>query len=87
MAGVAPAPEYALDKSDNGNRRALTNGPTRVSGKIGQGLSFDGVDDYVNAGSSPTSNLSVFSISAWFKTTAVGAGDYYIISKGAASNY
>jgi hypothetical protein len=88
--GKDMAGNYAFDKSGNGNRGTLTgtNGmPVRTIGKIGQGLSFDGVDDYVNVGSSPTSNLSAFSVSAWFKTSARSNNDFHIISKADAGNY
>src|SRR3989338_3488894 len=42
-----------LDKSGNGNTGTLTNmsrSSSPVSGKIGQGLEFDGGEDYVDAG-------------------------------------
>jgi hypothetical protein len=82
MAGVAPAIEYALDKSGNGNRGTLTNGPTRVAGKIGQGLQFDGVDDYVNAGNASnlhmTQNTSM-TFSAWIKVRNVHGDDFTIL--------
>src|SRR3990167_9085959 len=41
----------AGDASGNNNRGILTNGPTWVDGKRGKALNFDGVGDYVNAGS------------------------------------
>src|SRR5919109_3965900 len=44
----------AYDRSGNGNRGILTSGPTRTIGKIGQGLQFDGVNDYVSGPSSST---------------------------------
>jgi hypothetical protein len=50
MAGNSTAGEYAFDVSGNGNRGTLTNGPKRVFGKIGQGILFNGGDDYVDAG-------------------------------------
>jgi hypothetical protein len=37
----------AYDRSGNGNRGILTSGPVRGIGKIGQGLNFDGVNDYI----------------------------------------
>src|SRR3989344_6072649 len=61
----------AGDSSGNGNTGTLTpvapNGPTWATGKVGNGaLSFDGVNDYVNAGSgSLIDNLSTFSASVW----------------------
>src|SRR3989344_473498 len=37
----------AYDRSGQGNNGTLTNGPAPAIGKIGQALSFDGVNDYV----------------------------------------
>jgi len=61
----------ANDISGNANTGTLGGGtesyrPTWVSGKVGGGLSFDGVDDYVNAG---TTNLSAgaTTIGMWVK--------------------
>src|SRR3989338_1198749 len=42
----------AYDRSGQGNNGTLTNGPTRAAGKVGQGLSFDVVNDYVEAADS-----------------------------------
>ena len=36
-----------IDGSGNNNHGTLTNGATTTIGKLGQALSFDGVDDYV----------------------------------------
>jgi hypothetical protein len=38
----------AYDRSGQGNNGTLTNEPARAIGKIGQGLEFDGADDYVS---------------------------------------
>ncbi|MBP9751907.1 MAG: LamG domain-containing protein [Candidatus Moranbacteria bacterium] len=64
----------AYDRSGKGNTGTLTNGPTRAIGKIGQGMSFDGSDDYVALGTTSTAfnfanNLSA---SAWIKTATNG---------------
>src|SRR3989344_8408913 len=40
----------AADKSGNANNGTLTNGPLLQPGKIGQGLSFDGVNDTATMG-------------------------------------
>src|SRR3989338_2465947 len=47
--GKDMAGNTAYDRSGQGNNGTLTNGPTRAIGKIGQGLSFDGSNDYVAA--------------------------------------
>jgi N-acetylneuraminic acid mutarotase len=57
----------AYDSSGNGNDGNLTNGPTWVSGKIGGALSFDGIDEYVDLGSSAILNPSeAIAITCWF---------------------
>src|SRR3989338_2584278 len=65
----------ALDKSGNGNHGSPVNIATSTfytSGKIGQGLNFDGVNDYVSAGTGNNLNLrtSNFTFSLWFKIPA-----------------
>ena len=40
----------AKDTSGNNNNGTLTNGPTWAAGKMGTGVNFDGVNDYINAG-------------------------------------
>jgi hypothetical protein len=70
----------AYDYSGNGNNGALYNGssicsnpptpgcPTWVDGKIGNALSFDGVNDYVNIPCIPQYELvGSFSVAAWTK--------------------
>jgi len=60
------------DKSGNGNDGTLVNGPTWTQGKYGSALSFDGVDDYVDAGNQQ--NLQItgpITITAWVKTSNV----------------
>ena len=39
------------DTSDNNNNAVLTNGPKWVKDGIGTAMQFDGVDDYLDAGS------------------------------------
>ena len=53
----SPSNTFAMDRSGNENNGILTNGPTRAIGKIGQGLSFDGSNDYVNAGRNPSLDM------------------------------
>jgi len=61
----------ATDRSGNSNTGTLTNGPVIAEGKIGQGLSFDGVNDYVNITSIPSALFAntTFTASGWFKTS------------------
>jgi len=68
----------ASDKSGSGNSGTLTNMSTTTSpvkGKIGQALTFDGVNDYIDAGSAASlDNLSAsdFTVTAWIKPAAIG---------------
>lgn len=62
----------ALDSSGNGNIGILRNDPTRMPGKIGGALLFDGIDDYVEIpGSTSLNSLKGgMTIAAWvFKRT------------------
>ena len=70
----------AGDSSGNNNTGTLINGPTRTLGKIGQALNFDGVDDFVNVGTSATYEfgLNSFSVSTWFYTPANLTNEYIL---------
>jgi hypothetical protein len=66
----------AADSSGNGNTGTLTNGPTWSTGKIGQALSFDSADDYVNAGtlgSFGSQRNNGFALSFWVKRNSAAA--------------
>ena len=78
----------ATDSSGNNNNGTLTNGPTWTTGKINNALSFDGTDDYVNAGNPPSLNLtSSFTLSAWVYSNNM-SGDRDIITKvGSGADY
>src|SRR3989344_3092088 len=70
MAGVT-----AYDRSGNNNNGTLTNGPVRVKGKIGQGLSFDGVDDYVSVGDNDSLDITgSITVATWVRATSFGVG-------------
>jgi hypothetical protein len=76
--GAALALGRAPDSSGNGNEGKLTNGPVRAAGKIGQGLAFDGVNDYVNITDPANGSLDFdvnanFTISAWIYMTSAPA--------------
>ena len=55
----------AYDRSGQGNNGTLTNGPVPTIGKIGQALSFDGVNDTATASNY---NLSAYSMCFWIKS-------------------
>ena len=60
----------ALDSASN-NAGTLVNSPARVTGRFGNALQFNGVNQYVNVPSSATLNVSNrFSFTFWFRPTA-----------------
>ena len=78
--------DVAEDSSGNGYHATLSNmDPTEawVNGKIGAALAFDGIDDYVNAGSPQgLDNLAAFTYAAWINPTSWGKdGAGCILSK------
>ncbi len=71
----------ATDSSGSGNSGTLTNGPTPIQGKLGQALSFDGTDDFVDTASVSTYSFGTgdFTVAFWIKTTDVTGN---ILSRG-----
>jgi len=69
--------------SNNGSRQG--GAVQTASGKFGEGMSFDGVDDYVNVPDDPFnfSGTNRFSIAAWVKPNGNNAADN-ILSRGDA---
>ncbi|MDO8668626.1 MAG: LamG domain-containing protein [bacterium] len=69
-----------LDKSGNGNTGTLTNmaqATSPVAGKIGQGLKFDGTNDYVNAGTPASLSLtSQVTVGVWIKASSANPSGY-----------
>ena len=65
------------DFSENGNTGTLTNGPVWTTGKIGNGISVDGVNDYV--GGNKLIKAPQVTISAWFKIASVPATNTNIV--------
>jgi len=57
----------AYDKSGQGNNGTLTNGPTKVAGKLGQALDFSGVKYTTQSISNFRSSDNEGAISAWIK--------------------
>lgn len=68
----------AYDRSGQGNNGTLTNGPKPVQGKIGQALSFNGSNQYVDSGNNAVyafAKTDSFTLDAWIKTNQSGAHD------------
>lgn len=68
----------AYDRSGSGNNGTLTNGPTRAIGKVGQALSFDGLNAGVYT-SKPNFTSAGMTISMWIKpNSSFGTNDNFI---------
>ncbi|MFZ3077716.1 MAG: LamG domain-containing protein [Candidatus Aenigmatarchaeota archaeon] len=84
----------AYDASGNGNIGTLTNMNTSGNatsgwneGRFREGLQFDGVDDYVNAGNGASlNNADKITIESWIYMNNLN-GYKTIVSKGATQNY
>ncbi|MCL5281807.1 MAG: hypothetical protein M1376_18065, partial [Planctomycetes bacterium] len=63
----------AVDYSGYDNYGTLMGGPKFVEGYLGEALSFDGVDDFVNCGNNASlTNVDSVSVTAWIQTNVVG---------------
>jgi len=65
------------DSSGYSNNGTISGGATFTTGISGSALSFDGIDDYVNAGNGASLSLNDnngFTLEIWFKSTANSAG-------------
>ncbi len=73
----------ALDSSGNGNLGSLINGPVWIMGKIGNALSFDGMDDYVSVADSTSINVygSQVTMVAWIYLHSVAGRNSWIVQK------
>ena len=70
------------DLSGHGLTGTLTNGPVWTAGKYGEGLRFDGGDDYVNLGNPTGLHLTgSMTISAWIYSSAFPGDDAAVVSK------
>jgi hypothetical protein len=80
---------HAYDASGNGNRGTLTGGPVRGIGKIGQGLSFDGSNDTIEAGNGSSlkfERTDQFSGAAWIKLESYFSPDEHRMIFGKVDN-
>lgn len=64
--------DVAEDSSGNGNDGTLTNGAEWDTGKFGDGVAFDGLSAYVNAGNGPSLDITEeITIMAWVQFDAL----------------
>ena len=63
------------DSTGNKNSGTLTNNPTRATStcKIGNCISFDGVDDYISSSQAISFGVGSFSVGLWMKATGTSA--------------
>ncbi|MBW8042178.1 MAG: hypothetical protein FVQ85_19565 [Planctomycetes bacterium] len=75
------------DSSGAGNTGTLINGPVWTTGRIGNALSFDGIDDYVDIGNLDAVGTGI-TLTAWFKADSfiVSSADNRLISKATGSS-
>jgi hypothetical protein len=71
----------AADSSGNGNTGTTYNSPTWGAGKINNALTFNGTNQYVDAGTSSIFNLanSPFTVAAWVKLNAFDDSGTYSV--------
>ncbi|MBM4026200.1 MAG: hypothetical protein FJ280_12460, partial [Planctomycetes bacterium] len=73
----------AVDYSGSDNYGALMGGPKFVEGQLGDALSFDGLDDYVNCGTDPSLNIrDQITIACWIKVAVFSRTWETILAKG-----
>jgi len=71
-----------LNDSSGNHNRGLISGATWAQGKYGSALNFDGLDDYVDGGSSSVLDITGdITLQAWFKTTISSAQTKVILSR------
>ena len=64
----------------------LTNGPTWTCVAGGNALTFDGTDDYVDAGSAATLDIANGTVAAWFKADVAQVDEHLIVDKNQTGN-
>ena len=88
--GSDTANDIITDISGNSKNGKLTNGAVRVVGKIGQGVKFDGVDDYIDLTSTMgDKSYSDTTFSVWYKSntsTVVDDQYFFIHLNGGSTN-
>ncbi|MHA2501669.1 MAG: DUF2341 domain-containing protein, partial [Candidatus Kariarchaeaceae archaeon] len=70
-SGVAPQSTDELGNNDGTSAGSMTSSDL-ISGPIGSGIDFDGVDDSVNVGDLGTDAWTEFSISLWYNQSVNG---------------
>jgi hypothetical protein len=61
----------AYDRSAGGNNGTITGSAALIDGKVGQGINFDGADDFVNLGTGL--NQQVVTVTVWVKPNTMAS--------------
>src|SRR4029077_7404859 len=78
----------AADASGHGLVGTLTNGPTFTTGKNGNALTLDGVNDYVNLGNPTALQITgSLTLSGWINASAFPYDDAAVVSKRASGGF
>jgi hypothetical protein len=85
--GSEMGPTNALDRTANGNNGTLVSGPKPTIGKLGQALSFDGLNDYVEVSNPNSLEISgaKISIAFWINPNDTGT-DVVVLHKAWAND-
>ncbi len=78
----------AMDRSGAGNIGTLTNSPTKKAGKIGQGIDFDGTDDYVSVPDNASLDIGDtddLTITGWFNRDTFTTDDTILAKRNGVS--
>lgn len=68
----------AFDSSGNSNTGTLTNGPVWTTGKAGNALQFDGVDDYVDTGNGASLQITgAITLAGWVKLNSLSSDNAF----------
>ncbi len=73
-------------KGNSANNGALINGPTWTTGENGNGIKFDGTNDYVNISQSSTFNVTKYTVSAWVNVSATGNQDKLVFDNAGSND-
>jgi hypothetical protein len=73
--------------SENWKTGTLVNGPVWTSGRLGNAVDLDGVDDYVSLPPSVVAGLTDFTISAWVKLDSTSNNTRIFDFGSSTSNY
>ncbi|MDD4477322.1 MAG: peptidoglycan-binding protein [Patescibacteria group bacterium] len=77
LTGLATGDTYHIYKN--------TSYPTSVTGKFGNGISFDGIDDYIQINNLSLYNKETMTFSAWIKPAIISGTQYFFSMAGPLS--